>query len=136
MIEYSENGPADKLMSTVLDKTTGPIVVTRDMAALGLQNTFLGGYFYQGAPLLQKFETPANLRSDVDTEPDVYNQTTPTEMGMLLEDIYRCAEKDDGTFQAVFPGEMTQSKCQQMIALLSEQNGVLLTGIQKGSDRA
>ncbi len=56
MIEYSENGPADTLMENVLDRITGPLMVTEDMKTLGLENTFLGGYFYPGAPLIQVFK--------------------------------------------------------------------------------
>ncbi len=127
MIEYSENGPADSLMETVLDQTTGPLLVTEDMKTIGLDNTFLAGYFYPGAPLMQRFSTPANQREDISTDPDMYNQTTPTDMGMLLEDIYHCAENGGGTFQAVFPGQLSQNECRQMIAYLSKnRNGVLL----------
>jgi len=127
MIEYSENGPADNLMETVLDQTTGPLMVTEDMQTIGLENTFLGGYFYPGAPLIRRFDTPANQRSDISTDPDIYNQTTPTDMGMLLEDIYHCAENGGGTFQAVYPNQLSQSECRSMIALLSKnRNGVLL----------
>jgi beta-lactamase class A len=118
---------ADKLMSTILGSTTGPLMVTEDMQTLGLDNTFLGGYFYPGAPLMQRFQTPANQRTDISTDPDVYNQTTPTDMGMLLEDIYFCAEKGGGTFEAAFPGQISQAECKQMIAYLSKnRNGVLL----------
>ncbi|MCE5208771.1 MAG: class A beta-lactamase-related serine hydrolase [Chloroflexi bacterium] len=127
MIERSENDPADQLMETVLDSTLGPLIVTDDMKQLGLENTFLAGHFYMQAPLLQRFETPANTRTDISTDPDVYNQTTPAEMGMLLEDIYQCAESGGGTFAAVFPGEITQSECQRMVSYLSlNRIGVLI----------
>ena len=65
MIDRSDNPPADRLMSEVLDPNIGPLVVSQDMTAIGLQNTFLGGYFYQGAPLLKRFVTPANSRTDI-----------------------------------------------------------------------
>ena len=135
MTEYSENGPADTLMQQVLDKSLGPLQVTEDMKTLGLDNTFLAGYFYPGAPLLQRFKTPANQRTDVPTDPDAYNQTTPAEMGMLLGDIYTCAEKDGGTFRAVFGNWITQDECKQMIAFLSKNhNGVLLeAGLPEGT---
>ncbi len=127
MIERSENDPADALMKLVLDPTLGPLFVTEEMRALGLENTFLAGHFYMQAPLLQRFETPANTRTDISTDPDVYNQTTPAEMGMLLEDIYQCAETGGGAFAAVFPGQITQGECQQMISYLSMNRiGVLI----------
>lgn len=120
MIEISEDTPADTLMQTYLDTNVGPILMTEDLQALGLENTFMAGYFYYGAPLLQKYSTPANQRLDYDTGPDVYNQTTTADMGMLLDDIYQCAETGGGTFTAVFPGELTQSECQLMITYLTQ----------------
>jgi hypothetical protein len=88
------------------------------MHALGLKNTFLAGYFTFGSPLLQAFETPANTRTDIFTDPDPYSQTTPSDIGMLLEDIYQCAQTGGGALTAVFPGEITQSECQLMNDLL------------------
>lgn len=127
MIERSENDPADRLMEEVLDGNLGPLRVTEDMRSLGLQNTFLAGYFYIGAPLLQRISTPANQRTDLNTNPDSYNQTTPIEMGMLMDDIYQCANNDGGTLIAVFPNEITQSECQAMLDYLSlNRIGVLL----------
>lgn len=135
MIERSENGPADTLMETLIDKNRGPLELTKDMQSLGLPNTFLAGYFYPGAPLLQHFATPANQRTDLSANPDPYNQTTPVEMGQLLEDIYRCAETGGGTLAAVFPGQLSQNKCRQMISyLVLNKIGVLLqAGVPEGT---
>lgn len=119
MIERSENDPADRLMETVLDKNLGPLQMTEDMHMLGLQNTFMAGYFYPGAPLLKKIATPANTRTDVNTDPDVYNQTTPAEMGTLMVDLYECAKAGGGALAAAFPEQMTQGKCQTMISYLA-----------------
>lgn len=138
MIDRSDNPPADILMSEVLDANVGPLVVSQDMAALGLENTFLGGYFYQGAPLLKLFKTPANSRTDINTFPDQYNQTTPLEMGLLLGDIYECANLGGGTFSAAFQNEITQNECRQMIAYLAKNKiGVLLeAGLPEGTQFA
>ncbi len=138
MIDRSDNPPADRLMSEVLDANAGPLVVSQDMMALGLQNTFLGGYFYQGAPLLKRFVTPSNSRTDVNTNPDQYNQTTPMEMGLLLSDVYTCANSGGGTFAAVYPGEISQNECRQMIAYMAKNKiGVLLeAGLPEGTQFA
>jgi beta-lactamase class A len=135
MVERSENGPADRLMETVIDKNLGPLEVTKDLQAMGLENTFLAGYFYPGAPLLQRYQTKANQRTDVDAGPDPYNQTTAAEMGMLLEDLYRCAESGGGTFSAAFPGEISQSECRAMISyLIKNKIAVLLqAGLPDGT---
>ena len=134
MIRRSENPPADKFMSA-LDENRGPLIVTEKMKVLGLENTFMAGYFYQGAPLLQTFKTPANSRTDVITNPDRYNQSTPSDMGMLLEDMYQCAETGGGALAAVFPGKINQQVCQQMIEILVQDKlGALLqAGVPEGT---
>ena len=130
MIEQSSDDAPDYLMQQVLDKITGPLIVTQDMQSLGLNNTFLAGYFYLGAPLLKNITTTANQRTDINTDPDLYNQTTPTEMGMLLNDIYQCSQTGGGTLAAVFPGAITQSKCRTMITYLTRNKTPVL--IQAG----
>jgi hypothetical protein len=128
MITKSGNEAADWLMDRVLEPGRAPLLVTDDMKALGLQNTFLAGYFSFGSPLLARIQTPANQRADVNTDPDPYSQTTPTDIGMLLEDIYQCATTGGGALTAVFPGEITQAECQSMIEYLkNNQLPVLLT---------
>ncbi|KPL78221.1 hypothetical protein ADN00_06990 [Ornatilinea apprima] len=135
MIEQSENGPADRLMQNVLDLNLGPLQVTEDMQAIGLANTFIAGYFYPGAPLLQRFTTPANSRTDVNTEPDVYNQTTPADLGMLMDDLYQCANNGGGTLTAAYAGQVSQAECQQMLDFLSLNDIAVLikAGIPEGT---
>jgi beta-lactamase class A len=134
MIEQSENTSTDELAMTVIDDNLSPLIVTDDMQTLGLENTFWAGHFYVGAPLLQRFETPANTREDIDTGPDIYNQTTPADMGMLMEDIHQCAEKGGGALIAAFPEEITQAECSTMISLLARNRiGVLIqAGVPSG----
>jgi beta-lactamase class A len=138
MIARSINTASDWLMQNKIDRAQGPLLVTEDMQTLGLNNTFLGGYFYAGAPLLQAFSTPANQRSDISTEPDPYSQTTPSEMGQLLQDIYQCAKMDGGALIAAFPGEITQTECQSMINYLIQDRIALLiqAGVPDGTNVA
>jgi len=135
MIEQSENSSTDELAMAVIEENLSPLIVTEDMQRLGLENTFWAGYFYSGAPLLQRFETPANQRDDVDTGPDIYNQTTPADIGMLMEDIYYCDERGGGALIAAFPNEITQEDCQLMITFLARnQIAVLIqAGVPSGT---
>lgn len=135
MIELSDNTAPDTLMSTLIDPNLGPIGVTEDMQALGLKNTFLGGMFYTGAPLITSPTTPANSRTDVNTDPDRYSQTIPSEMGSLLNDIYECAQNGGGALVAVFPGKISQNDCKSMITYLTRNHiGVLLeAGLPEGT---
>jgi len=135
MIDKSGNEAADWLMDRVIASNRSPLVVQEDMKALGLVNTFLAGYFYEGAPLLDIVKTPANTRTDINTDPDPYSQTSPTDIGMLLEDIYQCSETGGGALMAAFPGQITQAECQSMIDYLSRNKiGVLIeAGVPDGT---
>jgi len=128
MITKSGNETADWLMERVIDPTRAPLIVTEDMHTIGLQNTFLAGYFSVGSPLLARIQTPANQRNDVNTDPDPYSQITPSDIGMLLADIYQCAQNGGSALTAVFPGEISQTECQSMIEYLKNNKlPVLLT---------
>ncbi|MEZ0396175.1 MAG: serine hydrolase [Anaerolineales bacterium] len=133
MIQQSNNDATDALIMGI-DEVRGPLIVSEDMRALGLENTFLAGYFYPGAYLLYFATTPANQRTDVDTDPDPYNQTTPSDMGMLLADLYQCAEMGGG-IAAVFPGQIDQTACREMISYLQQDRiGVLIqAGVPEGT---
>ncbi|PWB77890.1 MAG: hypothetical protein C3F07_00835 [Anaerolineales bacterium] len=140
MIRKSENPPADRLMES-LDALQGPLVVTEDMQKIGLENTFLAGFFCSAenpCPLLKRFSTPANQRTDVFTDPDLFNQTTPSDAGMLLADIYQCAENGGGALIAAFPDKITSEICQQMISYLAaDKIGVLIeAGVPEGTQVA
>jgi beta-lactamase class A len=128
MIIYSENPPADKLMQNYLDITRGPLMVTEDLQKLGYENTFLAGYFYVGAPVLQLFKTPANTRTDIYLDPDVYNQSTAAEIGDLLVQVYTCATtpQADNKLSQVFGTNLSQSECENILELLSNNKIGLL----------
>jgi beta-lactamase class A len=137
MIRKSENPPADRLMND-LDSFRGPLIVTGDMRKIGLENTFLAGFFCSAeapCPLLQRIDTPANQRVDVDTDPDVFNQTTASDTGMLLADIYQCAESGGGALIAAYPQTITPEICQRMIDFLAaDKIGVLIeAGVPEGT---
>jgi beta-lactamase class A len=120
MIVASDNPPADTLMETYLDPVRGPLIVSEDLADLGMENSFLAGYFYLGAPVLQLFETQANTRTDIFLDPDIYNQTVPGEAGQLLSAIYTCAQDGGGLLTETFGEEITPNECQLMIDVLAK----------------
>jgi beta-lactamase class A len=122
MIALSKNDASDWLMSHVIDKTLGPLGVSEDMQTLGLNNTFLAGYFASGSPILYLYKTTSNQRTDVSADPDPYNQTTPSEIGQLLADVYECARTGGGSLIAAFPNEITQDECILMDNYLAQDN--------------
>jgi len=128
MIARSDNIASDSLMAAI-DVGRGPLVVTETMQQLGLDNTFIAMYFAPGSIPLQHYNTPANSRLDLNTNPDTFSQTTPSEMGVLLEDIYLCAQTGGGSLVAAFPGQIDQAACEQMIQYLQEDKlGALIQG--------
>ena len=111
-----------------LDPARGPLIVTQTMRDLGLENTFIAGYFKPGSGLLEAIKTPANLRDDVQTDLDPYNQTTPVDMGLLLQDIYQCSV-GGGTLLLRFADQITPEECNQMLDLLAQDTiGVFIQG--------
>jgi beta-lactamase class A len=138
MVNRSGNEAADWLMDRVMEPGRGPLIVSENMKLLGLDNTFLAGYFSVGSPLLAAFQTPANQRTDITTDPDPYNQTTISDIGYLLADIYQCATSGGGALIAVFPDQITQSECQAMIQYLIKNRlpSLLTAGIPEGTEIA
>ncbi len=138
MITQSNNDATDALMDKI-ESGTGPLSVTADMKTLGLEDTFIAGYFYDGAPLLQRFTTPSNQRTDVVTNPDPYNQITPSDEGALLVDIYQCAQDGGGALVAAWPDKFNKSVCQTMVNsyLTQDRIGVLIqAGVPDGTQVA
>lgn len=137
MITKSENPATDELMKK-FDQTGGPLLVTEMLKSLGYEDSFIAGYFYNGAPLLQVIHTRANSRSDLTTDPDVYNETTPSESAQMLQDIYECADTGTGALIAAFPGKITRESCQQMIIVLKDNKiGALIeAGVPDGTQVA
>lgn len=115
MITESKNEQTDWMMENHVGGNLAPLTVTDDMRKLGLENTFLAGYFYLGAPLLQAVETAANQRSDVNLKPDRYNQSTAADMAVLMNGLYHCAVDGSGILTETFPSEITQSECELMV---------------------
>lgn len=125
----SDNSATDLVLERI-DQFNGPIIVTQDMEAIGLQSTYLGGMFYIGAPnLLPGRITPGNSRTDIFADPDPYSQTTPSEMGVLLADIYHCAQNSGGALIAAFPDKVSPATCQLLIDFMAQDKlGSLIQG--------
>lgn len=133
MLTLSGNETSDLIMED-LDRFRGPLIVTDTFQEIGLENTFIAGYFKLGADLLRVYNTPANSRTDINTDPDRYNQITASEAGWLLKDLYQCT-LDGGTLRAVFPEDVLPEECAYILDLLAENKiAVLLeAGVPEGT---
>lgn len=135
VFQKSDNNATDALM-TKLDINSGPLIVTQDMETVGLKNTFIGGFFYLNAPnMLSGHITPANARIDISTDPDPYSQTTTSDIGTLLTDIYQCSQDGGGALAAAFPGKVGTDTCQLMIDFMAEDKfgSLIQAGVPDGT---
>jgi beta-lactamase class A len=115
------------------DKERGAGLVSDFLHRLGLRNSFMAGSYDAAIPV-PRIVTAANSRSDVSADPDPYMQTTPKEMGLLLEMLAKCAE-GSGPLLAAYPGELTAEECTEVIGLL-EMNPIttyIKAGLPEGT---
>ena len=129
VFRVSDNSATDLILERI-DPNNGPIIVTQNMESIGLTSTYISGMFFLGAPnLIPGRVTPGNSRADIFTDPDPYSQTTPSEMGILLADIYQCVQNGGGALAAAFPDKVTPATCQLIIDFLAlDKFGALIQG--------
>jgi beta-lactamase class A len=103
------------------DPHTGAEMVTQSMQKMGLVNSYMLTPFGEDPRAGQRpLSTPANESEEVRTQPDGYNQTTAEDIGLLLVDLYYCAQGKGGTITAVFGGDVAQEECQEMLNYMSK----------------
>lgn len=95
------------------DAYRGVQVLNTSLQKLGLVNTFMATPYDQEV-VPPTIVTEANSRTDLNTQPDPYMQTTPEDMGLLLEMIYQCS-KGGGALRLIYPDQVTPQECQAMI---------------------
>jgi beta-lactamase class A len=105
------------------DAYRGTEILNGSMRRLGLVNTFMATPYDEDV-VPPTIVTEANSRTDLNTEPDPYMQTTPMDMGLLLEMIYLCG-LGKGTLMFVYPDGFTADECS---AMLDHMLGNQLTG--------
>lgn len=128
----SGNFTANLLLRDVIgggDGYQGVENLTASMHYLGLINTFMATP-YDEEVIPPTIITPANSRTDLNTRPDPYMQTTARDMGLLLEMIYQCS-KGGGALMVAYPGAFTPEECQQMLEMMSQNriDSLIETGL-------
>jgi len=126
MITESGNDPANWLMEE-MDFNRGPTLVTDTLFDLGLDSSYIVAWFENPQRFTNLEQlivaappgTPANRRSDINTRPNTLNQTTASDLGTLLADLYACGA-GGGALLAAFPDEIKPSECRQVLDLLAQ----------------
>jgi hypothetical protein len=114
------NPKANLLLRDVIgsgDGYQGAESLSASMHYLGLINTFMATPYGEGT-IPPTVVTPANSRTDITTAPDARMQTTPLDVGVLLEMIYQCRQ-GGGALMVAYPGDLTADECGQMIEWMS-----------------
>ena len=99
------------------DSFVGVQTLSASMRFLGLNNTFMATPYDQDDIPPPGVLTEANSRTDVWANPDPYMQTTPNDIGLLLEMVYQCSE-GGGTLMVAYPGRFTMDECRTMLDIM------------------
>jgi hypothetical protein len=119
----SSNFKANLLLRDIIgegDGYAGAERLTASMNYLGLPNTFMVAPYDAECPYT--IPTPANSRTDITTNPDYCMQTTPLDMGLLLEMIYQCSQDGGGALTVAYPGAFTAAECREMIDWMAQNS--------------
>ena len=102
------------------------------MKYLGLVNTFMAAPYDE--PVFLTIATPANSRTDVTTDPGQRVQTTPLDIGMLLEMVYECS-RGGGGLNVAYPGAFAVEECNEMVEWMSKNriDSLIEAGVPAGT---
>ncbi|MFP4323707.1 MAG: serine hydrolase, partial [Anaerolineales bacterium] len=96
-------------------------LASETMLDMGAINSWITSPLFVGPdgeyPIIQPPARDNLANPDYNAQPDPFNQTTAEDMGTVLAHIYDCA-MNSGGLRAVFPDEVTQTECQQMLEVL------------------
>jgi hypothetical protein len=95
---------------------------SQTMLEVGAVNSWITSPLYVGddgeyptiAPPARQVTPTTNLNA----QPDPFNQTTAEDMGTMMAAIYDCAFRGTG-LRTIYPDDITQEECQQMIEVMS-----------------
>lgn len=111
------------------DLTAGAQNINAVLKKLGLTSTFMAQPF--GATgRVNVITTPGNTRPDVTTNPDPNMQSTPAEVGLMLEMLNQCA-KTGGPLRIAYPGKFAPTQCADALRALGDNkfNGLIEAAI-------
>jgi hypothetical protein len=118
------------------DMYRGTESVTAMMQNLGMKNSFMVVPYGDDTPAeeVAYISTPAREAARagtcVNTLPDYAMQTTVSDLAIVMDMLYQCAEFGGGGLLAAYPGELSQEACQQMVEIMGQNpDGIIMAGI-------
>ena len=99
-----------------------------------MKNTFMAAPYDRKMAVPPRIVTEANQRTDINTQPDPYMQTTPRDIGSALQMLVACSE-GGGTLIAVYGDKITPEECKQALDYMSfnEMKEMLVGGLPAGA---
>lgn len=127
------NLPANQLLNLIGDGNTfaGADTLTASMRNLGLRDTYMAQPYDQPITVTHSISTPANSNLIVNTNASPSIQTTPADIGLLLEMIDQCAH-GGGALLVIYPDQFTPDECQQLIDLLQRNSPTDVPSLLRG----
>lgn len=127
----SENITTNRLLQRIGSDGTalsGAQAVTAFLQSLGLTNTFIMRQYLtlpdENPPHAGTITTGADQER---TQPDLYNQITPHDLGWLLASLYQCAESETGLLVERYPDSFNAQTCRRALyAMDANEIGVFL----------
>lgn len=119
-----DSASANQLLNVIAgtdDPYLGASMVTDMLQRMGLVNSYLLVPFGADPRAGQRpLATPANSAEGIRTNPDLYRQLTAEDIGLLLANIYYCAQGQGGAISALFADQITQEECQQILDYMTQ----------------
>ena len=133
---YSGNFTANLMLGKIGDGDwdVGVQRMNEAFRTLGMPNTFMATPYDRQMTVPPRIVTEANSRTDLNTQPDPYMQTTARDIGMALQMLVACSE-GGGTLIAVYGDQITPAECQQALDFMSlnEMKEMLVGGLPAGA---
>lgn len=116
------------------DSDAGVRILNGSVRRLGLKNTFMATPYDRKYATPPRVVTEANSRTDLNTNPDPYIQTTPRDIGLALEMLVACSQ-GGGTLLAAYGDAYTPAECQQAVDFiaLNEVDALIPEGVPEGT---
>ncbi len=135
-MQLSGNFTANLMLGIIGDGdwNAGVRAMNQAFKTLGMKNTFMAAPYDRKLPVAPHIVTEANSRTDLNTQPDPYMQTTPRDIGSALQMLVACSE-GGGALIAAYGDAITPAECQQALDFmaLNEMTELLVGGLPEGA---
>jgi hypothetical protein len=108
--------------------------MNRAFQELGLKNSFMAVPYDRKLSVAPRIVTEANSRTDLNTQPDPYMQTTARDIGSMLQMLAACVQ-GGGTLIALYGDRVTPGECRQALDFmaLNQMSELIVGGLPAGA---